>query len=384
MIRMETRLPLTGVFCVSLAIGNLFGAPVKKNPSEKHWFEGVGLYGTVYATERETVDHIKMCREHGVGLLLPSLSGGGTVLWKTDKADYYPAHREAFEAGFDGLAGLIKHAHEAGIKVYPSVAVCPGGRMLSEHPEWETHDRLGRPSSETAGAAMAMSYPEARRTKIDLLMDLVAGYEIDGVLLDYCRYPENSKKPEYGYGFYGYDKPLIEACKSLHGFDPREVAIDSPQWTIFNTMRAQTITTFVREFRDAVKRSGSTIRIGGFGDTEPEMEARSCGRDYASWAKEGLIDDFFLATYVEPIPLMRTTVWRARQAIGPNTVLLSALTPFNSFLKSDEEMVRAAKAQLDGGAEGLWIYREDYLSQLNLWDGAAQAAALAREKMAGP
>jgi hypothetical protein len=39
-------------------------------------------------------------------------------------------------------------------------------------------------------------------------------------------------------------------------------------------------------------------------------------------------------------------------------------------------MVDAAKAQLAGDADGLWIYRSDYLEELDLWQGAQAAAAL--------
>jgi len=346
--------------------------------STKKPYTGIGLYGGALESEQEIIDSVAKYKANGVGCLFPSLSGGGTVIWKTDKADYYPSMQEKFEAGYDGLAVLIKHAHAAGIKVYPSVAVCPGGRMLSENPRWETRDRKGQPSSATTGAAVSLAYPGARKQKIAILMDLVTGYDIDGILLDYCRYPENSKKPEYRYGWYGYDKPLIDACKNIYGFDPRKEKIDSPKWNIFNQMRAETVNSFVAEFKEAVQRSGRKIRIGGFGDTDPDKEAHSCGRDYTAWAHRGLIDDFLLATYTTPVKDMKNVVARAREAIGDKTVLLSALCPFNNFIKTNEEMIAAGTAQLVGGADGLWIYREDYLIKLDLWDGAKAAGQLSK------
>jgi hypothetical protein len=213
-------------------------------------------------------------------------------------------------------------------------------------------------------------------------MDLVNGYEIDGVLLDYCRYPENTKKREQAYGFYGYDPPLINACMNIYGFDPRKEEIDSPKWNIFNAMRAETVNSFVRAFRAAVHRTGKKIRIGGFGDTDPVREARSCGRDWATWAQRGLIDDFFLATYTESIEEMPAVVKRARKAAGDKVVLLSALCPFNRFLKTNEEMIAAANAQLGAGADGVWIYREDFLTSLDLWPGAKAASEMARARAA--
>lgn len=344
----------------------------------------VGLYGTVRNSEKETADYVAQCKANGIGVLVPSLSGGGTVIWTTDKADYYTSLKPVIESGYDPLTDLIKQAHSAGIQVVPSVAIGPGGKMLDTHPEWETRDRNGQPSSATYTATFSFAYPQARAAKIAILMDLVNGYDVDGVLLDYCRYPENSTTAEAKYGFYGYDEPIIEACKSLYGFDPRKVPIDSSEWTRFNQLRADTVTQFVKEFRDAVKASGKKVSVAGFGDTDPDLEKRMCGRDWGAWGRQGLIDTFYLATYTEKVDQMAPTIARAREALGPNVQLLSAITPFNNFVTTDAQVVEIAKAQLAGGADGLWIYRDDFLETNKLWAGVKQANALAVAMPAKP
>lgn len=337
---------------------------------------GIGLYGTTCETEQETIEHIDKCKAYGITVLYPSLSGGGTVIWKTDKEMYYTPYKKIMDGGFDSLAVFIKHAHAAGIKVYPSVAVSPTNQLLNEHPEWETRDREGRPSSETTTRAVSLAYPGARAGKIAVLMDLVNGYDIDGLMLDYCRYPENSTVEKTRYGFYGYDQPLIDACKTIYGFDPREVEIDSPKWKVFSQLRIDTVTAFVREFREAVEVSGRNIRIGGFGDTDPPYEAQMCGRDVPAWTRQALIDDYFLATYQENAEQVPDVIRSARSLAGPDVRLMTALTPFNRFLTTDEQMIATAKAQLRAGADGLWIYRSDALEELGLWRGAQAASEL--------
>ena len=347
-----------------------------KKPAYKY----MGLYCTVRDTEKETIDFIDKCKSYNIDCLIPSLSGGGTVIWATDKADYYPSLKEKFDSGYDALTVFIKYAHKAGIKVYPSVAICPEQKMLQEHPEWETLDRKGRSSSATTAKAISLAYPEARKAKINVIMDLANNYNVDGILLDYCRFPENSTTEEQRYGFYGYDKPLIDACISIYGFDPREEDINSQKWNIFNQMRQDCITTFVSEFRAALKKSEKNIRLGGFGDTDPELEAKSCGRNYAQWGQKGLIDDLFIGIYPDKISQMRDIVKNVRSAIGPNVCLYSSLSPFNNFIKTNEEMVKAAEQQLLGGSDRVWIYRDDFLIKLNLWDGARSAGELSSKK----
>lgn len=362
-----------GLALVGMALAEAVRAA---SPASQSRSPGLGLYCAPFATHEETTQFIAKCQSHGIKVLYPSLSGGGTVIWKTDKELYYTAFREAFEQGYDSLADFIAQAHAAGIQVYPSVAINPTCKFLDEHPEWETRDRTGELSSATTTRAFSPAYPEARAAKIAVIMDLVNGYELDGVMLDYCRYPENSKSDETKYGYYGYDEPFLTACKAQHKFDPREEPLKSRKWKLFNQMREDSVTAFVREFRTALDNSGKKIRLGGFGDTDPALEAGMCGRNCVAWAKQGLIDDYFLATYTEKIDEMPKVVKRARRLAGPDVVLLSALSPFNRFLTTNEQMIAATKAQLSAGADGVWIYRDDFLEELNLWEGASAAAKL--------
>lgn len=336
----------------------------------------IGMYGTVCDTEQQTREMITKYEAAGVRTIIPSLSGGATVIWKTDKAIYYPNLKARHDEGYDALKVLIQHAHAAGMKVYPSVVCGIGGLMLNEHPEWETRDRNGQPASKTAAAYFAFSIPQARAAKIALLMDLVKNYDIDGIFLDECNYPVNSATVETHYGFYGYDAPLMNACRSIYGFDPAGVPINSPQWDLFNEMRIETVTAFVRELRAAIKASGKSVRMGIYADADYDMERRSCGRDYVNWVRQGLVDDVYLSTYTETIGEMERTVARVRTAVGPKVMLYSALSPFNNFLKTNEEMISAANAQLSGGADGLWVYRYDYVDKLKLWNGVRDANQL--------
>jgi len=336
---------------------------------------GLGLYDTVLESKEQTAEHIAQAKAHGIGVLYPSISGGGSALWVTQGENYYPSYQVYLDAGYDSLADFIEQAHAVGLKVYPSVAVAPAAKMIVENPEWETRDRNGKPSSVTGPRSLAMSIPEARAARIACIMDLVNDYDIDGVMLDYCRYPEHTASEETKYGFYGYDPPLIDACQSLYGFDPREVPIDSPQWNQFAQMRRDTVTAFVREMRDAIVASGRNVRLGGYGDTNPEFEAQMCGRDVVAWSQQGLIDDYFLATYQEKPPVVTEVVRQVREAAGPHVTLRSALTPFHGFAKTGDEMRAAAKAQLKGGAAGLWIYRSDFMPP-DLWEGAGAVSRM--------
>jgi len=345
------------------------------------WLDGIGIYGgdDHCDSEEQVRTFIAKCKAHGVTILYPSLSGGSTVVWKTKLGQHYPAFQKGLDMGYDRLETLIKHAHAAGIKIYPSIAIGPASRILEGHPEWETLDRQGRRSSETTGRSLAFSYPGARQAKIALIMELVNGYEIDGIMLDYCRYPENSAAEEQKYGFYGYDQPLIETCQKLYGFDPREVPINSEKWNLFNNLRCETVAAFIGELRAAIKASGRQIRLGGFTDNDIEEDARAAGRDAGLWSRRGLVDDVFLAIYFVPIADMPQVVQKAKSLLHPDTLLVTSLCPYRDGLKDNKEMVSATRTQLHSGADGIWIYRSDALE--GRWNGLRKSAQLVKARI---
>jgi len=355
------------------------GADAKSVNTAWEPLDGIGLYCGALDTEEKTVDFIAKCNKYGIGYLIASVAGGGNCWWKTDKLGHRAKFNEQMARGYDGLAILVKHAHAADIKVYPSVAVLLGGPIIAKHPEWETRDRQGQLASKTTSRALAMSYPGARGELVAAVMDLVNGYDIDGIFLDYCRYPENTKKPEYSYGWYGYDQPIIDACLNIYGFDPRTETINSANWNIFNEMRSASIVSFIREFRQAIDQSGKKLRFMGFGSRDPELEARSCGRNNIAWAQQGLIDDYIMGIYPDPISEMKAAVQKVRKVIPAHIGVYSSLSPFQKFIKTNDEMRRAAEEQLSGGADGIWIYRSDFLEQLDLWEGAKAAAELQKK-----
>ena len=261
------------------------------------------------------------------------------------------------------------------MKVVPSVAVGPVGLVIFGHPEWETRDRNGQPSGTTYAPALAYSYPTARQSKIGMLMDLVNNYGIDGVFLDYLRYPENTNPshPEYACGFYGYDQPLIDQCMSQFGFDPRTVAVGSANYNLFNGLRIASVNTFLQEFKSAVAAGAHpTIAIGGFGDSTLSNDL-CAARDWSAWGQNNWINTLWLGNYVVTIANMRQVLMQTRQLVGAGVQIQGALTPYNSFLSSNAQMVQASQELLIGGADRLWIYREDALTANNMWDGATQS-----------
>ena len=76
---------------------------------------------------------------------------------------------------------------------------------------------------------------------------------------------------------------------------------------------------------------------------------------------------------------MAAVVKRARAALGGDKVKLhAAISPFNNFVTTNDAMRAITVQQLAGGADSVWVYREDFLEKLNLWQGVRAANDLVR------
>ncbi|MBX3179152.1 MAG: family 10 glycosylhydrolase [Candidatus Hydrogenedentes bacterium] len=104
---------------------------------------------------------------------------------------YYPSahHPEHLYGEWDAAGAFIAEARKAGIRVYPTVPVLVSGHdeprgILAQHPEWAIRHEDGGPYGYISAAN-----PAAREWIVGMLRELVTRYQLDGVTLDYLRYP---------------------------------------------------------------------------------------------------------------------------------------------------------------------------------------------------
>ncbi|HHV55540.1 MAG TPA: family 10 glycosylhydrolase [Firmicutes bacterium] len=163
-------------------------------------------------------------------------AGFNTIFVETLRDDGYLVYRSSFgveapdlaakhgQEGEDALATFLAAAHEEGLAVFPWVkllfATANGelGPVLSQHPEWAAVASDGKiPTTPYNLVWFNPAHPGVREFLTNSAAELAANYPIDGVQLDYVRYPN-----QYGVDTdYSYDDYTVEQVKMLYGFDPR-------------------------------------------------------------------------------------------------------------------------------------------------------------------
>jgi len=105
-----------------------------------------------------------------------------------------------FPRGYDLLEDAVLEAHKRGMRLYAAFAVfCEGlvmrdlrlGPAVEKYPEWQSVCYTGRVEpvwKYRQWVFVNPVHPDVRRYELSLIMEVVSKYEVDGVVLDYCRF----------------------------------------------------------------------------------------------------------------------------------------------------------------------------------------------------
>lgn len=202
--------------------------------------------------------------------LLPNLTPaqGQDVLRKLAAMDY---------GAFDSLAAAVAYGHRIGLQIHAWVTVNEddhGWGWASEfarsHPEFRWVRRDGRPYQ----SQLSFAFPEVRAYKLALLKELLDGYAVDGLFLDWIRtgdIRDNPQNDAAGVADYGYEMPNLKAFRAKYDRRPQDVPADDPRWA---AVRAEPLTAFMRSARalcDAARPAGGT------GDRSPGIDRHGAG-----------------------------------------------------------------------------------------------------------
>ncbi|MBD2292179.1 family 10 glycosylhydrolase [Anabaena sphaerica FACHB-251] len=264
--------------------------------------------------------------EAGLAQIFDRLSQAGinTVFFETVNASYtiYPSQvapqQNPLIKEWDPLAAAVKLAHARGMELHAWVwtfaagnrrhnqiiGVSPDypGPVLAANPDWANYDQSGRmiPVGQTK-PFLDPANPEVRQYLLKLYEEIVTRYQVDGIQLDYIRYP--FQDPFSGRS-YGYGKAAREQFKQQTGVDP--VNISSHQrdlWQKWTAFRTEQVDSFVAEVSQMLRQKRSTlilsVAVFPLGEYERVQKIQ---QHWEVWARRGDIDLIVPMTYALDTP----------------------------------------------------------------------------------
>lgn len=199
----------------------------------------------------------------------------------------------------DPLGELLRSAHGAGIRVHAWMAVYPWGRLdappanpdhpLVRHPDWVTVDRSGRSlwryrvgeHPEVNALFVDPAIEGVQRTVVETVLELARRYDLDGIQLDYVRYPG----PELGF----HPIALQRFWQERSGEVP-----EGPAWQAF---REAQVSQLVRQAATLLQREGIRLELSAAVMPDPQRARREYSQDWPRWLQEGLLSSVALMSY---------------------------------------------------------------------------------------
>ena len=136
---------------------------------------------------------------------------------------------------------------------------------------------------------------ECRDYILSIYEELVTKYELDGLHLDYIRFPELN----YGTDDFGYNQDIIDAFRAKTGYtgDPRNYADNTAAKNAWIQFRCDIITSFAGEVYDLVRDVNPDIWLSCATYPDIPLSQKTIAQDVKSFAASGYFDEIFSMSY---------------------------------------------------------------------------------------
>jgi uncharacterized lipoprotein YddW (UPF0748 family) len=250
-------------------------------------------------TKREYVDQaLARIKEAGFTVYMPTVWQGRGTAWPSKYAPWDTQLADRSKMNFDPLRYLIQKAHELGIEVHPWFTLTL--RQSDIFPEFALS---GMPMK-----AFDIHNPQFRELMLKLIDEVVTGYDVDGVNLDYVRAiglcPSVACQEEYKQRY----KRDLEGDSLLFKVLPGTVPS-------LKEYQETAVTTLVQAISEAVRVKKPRILISA--DVFVGHAPLSQGQNSIYWVNNGLVDGTFRMDYSRRINIESMDSTR-RELSNPN------------------------------------------------------------------
>lgn len=239
---------------------------------------------------------------------------------------------------YDPLAAAIRLARERGMRVHAWFNVFLAGKwkgngarnVIVRHPEWKARLADGRSLEELSSAErrragvegiyMSPGNPEVIAYLEGAVRELVLRYDLDGLHLDYIRYPyadagyDEASRRAYLIDDFGGPIPgqaggasgagegdhAGEADEGSAAGKAGEAGEAGGEWMDhWDRWKMEQVSRAVERIADAARSASPGIEVTAAVIPDPAAARRACSQDWPRWLREGWIDAALLMAYTK-------------------------------------------------------------------------------------
>ncbi|MBX9690291.1 MAG: family 10 glycosylhydrolase [Candidatus Obscuribacterales bacterium] len=277
--------------------------PVRLVESRSIWLDR----GTIVSCQNETgmAAIFSRLKRAGINVVYFETNNAGFTMFPSKVSTQNPQ-----TTSWNPLACAIKEAHKRGMELHawfwtfnvgntfhnPIItqeADYPGPVLSSKDFAWALQSSSGSlipPKQHEFW--IDPSAAEPRQFIKDLVMEVVKNYDVDGIQLDYIRYPFNGKGGEMGFDFTGRLKFERESRLSLDRMDDKT----RKAWIAW---KSKQISSLVQEVSSMVRAAKPNVKISAAVYALPrDQRMNLIQQDWELWVANGWVDTLNPMTYV--------------------------------------------------------------------------------------
>jgi uncharacterized lipoprotein YddW (UPF0748 family) len=247
-------------------------------------------------------------------------AGINVVFFETVNASYtiYPSQvapeQNPLTRGWDPLKVAVKLAHERNMEIHAWVWVFAAanqahnkvleqpldylGPVLSRNPDWGATNKSGGSFDYSQGTKKAFfdpANPDVQNYLLSLYEEIVKNYDVDGLQLDYIRYPFQNQNSNQTYG---YGKSSRWLFKQMTGVDPITLNPRGALWEQWTSFKIRQVDTFVSQVSTSLKQIRPQLKMSAaVFPLEQKERLYRIQQNWEEWGQNQWIDLIFLMTY---------------------------------------------------------------------------------------
>jgi len=365
------------------ALAALLLVSAAASPSQKPGeVRGLWVVRTALVSPTEVDRVVEDAERAGFNTLFVQVRGRGDAFYSSRETP-----RSALLRGqpvdFDPLARLIQRARERGLDVHAWVNVLlvagfaqplPPGHAVERHPEWLMVPRsVARPAlaakpgtlaslirngaagdPDVEGYYLSPSAPGVAEALEATLREIVRGYPVRGVHLDFIRYPG----PEYD-----WSRAALESFARRQGRGGDVMAGPAAAPEAWERYRRETLTSLAERLAGSVRAERPGLVISAAVVPDQDMAIRSRFQDWPEWLARGVLDAVCPMAYTVDSRVFRQQVAEAGARIGPGQAVWAGVGAYRLAVDGILEKIALAR---EAGAAGVVLFSHESLQARDL------------------
>lgn len=364
---------------------------------------GLWVVRWTMTSESQVREMVADAAASGFNTLIVQVRGRGDAFYRSD----LEPRAESLEgpADFDPLELTIEEAHRRGMAVHawvnthlvwgPTAPPKSPDHLVNAHPEWlavprplarDLYDmdprdpryyaalrKYAEDRPETVeGIYTSPSDPGVRARVRDVWMDLVDRYDLDGVHLDYIRYPSADFDYSHGSLQRFRDWALSRVSAARRAQIDEAARLNPLAWTTalpteWDEYRRQQITSLVADIYHHVKAKRPELVVSAAVVPDPETAYGQRFQDWQGWLKSGILDIAVPMAYTPDSGRFQALIRSARSAAGSRERVWAGIGAYMNTLDGTVDEIDLAR---DEDAGGVVLFSYDWAAG----DGRGTAA----------